>query len=198
MKRIAIYTRVSTDEQTTENQQQVLTAWAQNAGGRIVAVFDDNGISGSVPLPDRPAGQALLQAATRREFDQLAVWSTDRLGRSLADLLNTLMQLHALGIDLFIRTQSLDTSTPAGRAMFQMLGVFAEFEREMIRDRVRAGIRRAQKQGKHCGRPPISEAKEAAILRLRAGGMGIRAIARELKTGVGTVQRTIKGASDET
>jgi len=193
-RRIAIYTRVSTDEQTTENQLQTLTDWAERAGFTIAAVFDDSGVSGSVPLKDREGGRALLDAATRREFDQLAVWAVDRIGRSLIDLLGTLMALHETGVDLYIHTQALDTSTPSGRAMFQMLGVFAEFEREMIRDRVRAGIKRAQKAGKHCGRPPISKERKDEILRLRAAGTGIRTIARELGTGVGTVRRTIKGA----
>jgi len=190
VKRIAIYTRVSTDEQTTENQLQTLTEWAERQGATISRVFDDNGVSGRTPLNRRKAGRALLQAATRREFDQLAVWSVDRLGRSMVDLLHTLQALHASDVDLYVHTQALDTATPAGRAMFQMLGVFAEFEREMIRDRVRAGLDRARKSGKKLGRRQTKHADE--IRRRLTAGESTRSIARTLGVGVATVNR-IKG-----
>lgn len=193
MKRIAIYTRVSTDEQTTENQQAVLTEWAARTGGRVVAAFDDNGVSGTLALDKRKAGKAMLDAATRREFDQLAVWAVDRLGRSLLDLLNNLMQLQASGVDLYIHTQAIDSSTPAGKAMFQMLGVFAEFERSMIRERVLAGMARAKAAGKHCGRPTVSEEKADEIRQMRSAGVGVRKTARLCGVGVSTVQRIDKG-----
>jgi len=192
MKRIAIYTRVSTDEQTTENQLAVLSEWAARTGGQVVAVFDDNGVSGKVPLSRRKEGRALLKAAARREFDQLAVWSVDRLGRSIADLIHTLQALQSTGVDLYVHTQALDTATSAGRAMYHMLGVFAEFERDMIRDRVRAGLDRARRKGTKLGRRPTKHADE--IRRRLAAGESTRSIARTLGVGVATVNR-YKGES---
>jgi DNA invertase Pin-like site-specific DNA recombinase len=117
-------------------------------------------------------------------------WSVDRLGRSLQDLVGFLSELHALGIDLFLHQQGLDTTTPAGKAMFQMMGVFAEFERSMIRERVKAGLERARAQGTPLGRPPIDQAIEAAIrVDLQRGRLGIRKLAALHRVGVGTVQR---------
>jgi DNA invertase Pin-like site-specific DNA recombinase len=101
----------------------------------------------------RPAFDALCRDATKREFDMVMAWSVDRLGRSLQDLVGFLSELHALKIDLFLHQQGLDTTTPSGKAMFQMLGVFAEFERAMIKERVRAGLARARSEGKTLGRP---------------------------------------------
>ncbi len=121
------------------------------------------------------------------------MWSVDRLGRSLQDLVGFLSELHALGIDLMLHQQGLDTTTPAGKAMFQMMGVFAEFERAMIQERVRAGLRRAKaqgtKSGKPFGRPRIEAATETAIRKALAKGTGIRKVAAEVGVGVGTVQR---------
>jgi DNA invertase Pin-like site-specific DNA recombinase len=117
-------------------------------------------------------------------------WSVDRLGRSLQDLVAFLSDLHALGIDLFLRQQGVDTTTPAGKALFQMMGVFAEFERSMIRERVKAGLQRAKAQGKTLGRPTIDAGTEAAILGdLKAGRMGVMKIEKARGVGVGTVQR---------
>jgi len=113
----------------------------------VVQVFEDAGISGAKGRKDRPALDALLKTVARREVDMVAAWSVDRLGRSLTDLLDFLRELHAKGVDLFLHQQGLDTSTPSGRAMFQMMGVFAEFERAMIRERVLAGLARAKEQG---------------------------------------------------
>jgi DNA invertase Pin-like site-specific DNA recombinase len=135
----------------------------------------------------------MLKAATRREFDLVAAWSVDRLGRSLQDLIGLLGELHALRVDLFLHQQGLDTSTPAGKAMFQMMGVFAEFERAMIRERVQAGLQRARAQGKRLGRPRVAEHLEERIRTLRAGGMGIRKVAREVGVGVSVVQRVVGG-----
>jgi DNA invertase Pin-like site-specific DNA recombinase len=133
----------------------------------------------------------MLKAATRREFDLVAAWSVDRLGRSLQDLVGFLSELHSLRVDLFLHRQGLDTSTPAGKAMFQMMGVFAEFERAMIRERIQAGLQRARAQGKALGRPRIAEHLEERIRTLRASGMGIRKAAREIGVGVSVVQRVV-------
>src|SRR6516165_8266509 len=116
-------------------------------------------------------------------------WSVDRLGRSLQGLIGFLSELHTLHVDLYLHQQHLDTTTPSGRAMFQMLGVFAEFERAMIAERVRAGLARARANGAKLGRPKISAATEEAIRRELAGGSGVRRTAALLRVGVGTVAR---------
>src|SRR5262249_35605007 len=139
-KRVAVYVRVSTDGQTVENQLRDLRAAAKRHGWQIAEVFDDNGISGAKPRDERPGLRRLMQGVARREFDMVAAWAVDRLGRSLQDLVGFLGELHAKDVDLYLHQQGLDTSTPAGKAMFQMLGVFAEFERAILRDRVRSGL----------------------------------------------------------
>ena len=196
-KRVALYLRVSTSEQTTRNQRRELRQVAERHGWDVVATFEDAGISGSKGRDERPGFDALMKAVARREIDMVAAWSVDRLGRSLMDLLAFLRDLHAKGVDLFLHQQGLDTSTPSGRAMFQMLGVFAEFERAMIRERVMAGLARARSEGKQLGRRPVEQAKARkvkAALALRAQGIGIRRIAREVGLGVGTVLRLVDAA----
>jgi DNA invertase Pin-like site-specific DNA recombinase len=134
-------------------------------------VYKDHGISGIRGRDKRPAFDKLCRDAARREFDVVMAWSVDRLGRSL----------HALKIDLFLRQQGLDTTTPAGKAMFQMMGVFAEFERAMIAERVRAGLARARGEGKRLGRPPIAPPLEKRIREALAtpGRPGVRVIAKQ-------------------
>ena len=191
-KRVALYVRVSTSEQNTKNQRRELREVAERHGWEVVKVFEDAGISGGKGRKDRPGLDSLLKAVTRREVDLVAAWAVDRLGRSLTDLLGLLTELHAKGVDLYLHQQGLDTSTPAGRAMFQMMGVFAEFERSMIRERVMAGLARAREEGTKLGRRPIeaTDAEKAAAVRaMLAKGTGIRRIAGELKVGVGTVIR---------
>src|SRR5436190_22364452 len=191
-KRVAIYLRVSTSEQSTTNQRRELHAVAKRHGWSVVRVFEDAGISGAKGRKDRPALDALLKAVARREVDMVAAWSVDRLGRSLTDLLDFLRELHAKGVDLFLHQQGLDTSTPSGQAMFQMMGVFAQFERAMIRERVLAGLARAKEQGINLGRRRLEDsdaAKVAAIRKALAAKREVRQIARDLKTGVGTVLR---------
>ncbi len=156
MKRAAIYLRVSTQDQTTSNQEHELRQVAERAGWQLAKVYKDHGISGAKSRNGRPAFDALCRDATKRQFDVVMAWNVDRLGRSLKDLVAFLSELHALGIDLFLHQQGLDTTTPAGKAMFQMLGVFAEFERSIIQERVRAGLRRAKREGKRLGRPPVA------------------------------------------
>jgi DNA invertase Pin-like site-specific DNA recombinase len=195
-KQAAIYARVSTDGQTTENQIQALREAAERMGWEVCAEFVDNGISGAKGRDQRPKLDALLRGAVRRDFDVVMAWSVDRLGRSLQDLVGLLGELHAKGVDLFLHQQGVDTTTPAGKAMFQMLGVFAEFERAMIRDRVRAGQARARAQGKHIGRPRTDPRREDAIRALRTKGIGIRRIARDLGVGVSVVQRVLGGSAE--
>jgi len=192
--RVAIYVRVSTNEQTTENQINQLTLWAKRAGHEIVQVFDDSGISGAKGRDSRPQFDRLLKGAVRHEFDMVAAWSVDRLGRSLRHLVDFLQELHAADIELYLHQQALDTSTPAGRALFQMMGVFAEFERSMISERVKAGLARAKSNGKILGRPKVSGETETQILALRAKGLGILKIGKQLGIGTGTVQRVLNEA----
>lgn len=191
-KRVALYLRVSTAEQTTRNQRRELKAVAERHGWEVVSIFEDAGVSGAKGRRDRPGLDALLKAVARREIDMVAAWSVDRIGRSLTDLLDVLKELHAKGVDLFLHQQGLDTSTPSGRAMFQMMGVFAEFERAMIRERVLAGIARAREDGTRLGRRPVEETdarKVKAVHELRGKGLGVRRIARDVGLGVGTVLR---------
>ena len=194
-KRVVLYLRVSTGEQTTKTQRRELEAVAAHMGWTVVTVFEDAGISGAKGRDARPAYDALLKAVTRREVDLVASWSVDRLGRSLVDLLSFLGELHAKRCDLYLHQQGVDTSTPAGRALFQMLGVFAEFERAIIQERVRAGLARARAAGTRLGRPTVGESLEARIRELKAEGLGIRKIAWTLGTGVSVVQRVTKAAS---
>jgi DNA invertase Pin-like site-specific DNA recombinase len=192
-KRVALYVRVSTDDQTTDNQQQDLQAVAVRHGWCVVAILTDQGISGGKGREKRPGLDQLLRGVARREFDLVAAWSVDRLGRSLQDLVGLLAELHSKGVDLYLHQQGIDTTTPAGKALFGMLGVFAEFERAMIVDRVKAGLRRAKAQGKRLGRPPVAPQIEDAIRAHLARGMGLRATARAAKVGLGTVQRVKAG-----
>jgi len=194
-KRVAIYARVSTDGQTTDNQTQELRAVAERHGWDIVNEFVDQGISGAKGRDMRPAFDAMLKGAMRREFDVIMSWSVDRLGRSLQHLVEFLSEVHAKGVDLYMHQQAIDTTTPAGKAMFQMCGVFAEFERAMIQERVKAGLERAKAQGKVLGRPKVKEGTEADIKRLREGGMGKRKIATQLGVGVSTVMRVLGKAA---
>src|ERR1700720_3821316 len=178
MKRVAIYLRVSTSRQDTENQLRELSAVADRSGWEIWKVYEDAGISGAKGRDQRPGLDAMMKAVNAKEFDMVATWSVDRLGRSLTDLLSILQGLHEKGVGLFLHQQGLDTPTTAGKAMFQMLGVFAEFERGIIRERVNAGLARAREKGTVLGRRRTAAAVEKRIRSLRAKGMGILKIGR--------------------
>ena len=193
MKRVAIYLRVSTSKQETSNQRRELEAVAARSGWQIVKIYEDAGISGAKGRDQRPGLDAMMKAVNSKEFDMVATWSVDRLGRSLTDLLCILQGLHEKGIDLFLHQQGLDSSTTAGKAMFQMLGVFAEFERGIIRERVNAGLARARANGTKLGRRPVKPAVEARIRQLRAKGTGILKIGRTLGVGTSVVQRVVGG-----
>ncbi len=188
MKRIALYARVSTDKQTCENQLQELRTIAERMNYTIVAEFVDNGISGMKTRQNRPALDQLMKSATQRKFDMVMCWSIDRLGRSLQNLVEILNELQALKIDLFFLQQGMDTSTPSGRMIFSVFGAIGEFERNLIRERVIAGQKRAVANGVKIGRPSkMNDGLRSAIQILREKGMGIKQIARELKVGIGTV-----------
>ncbi len=189
-KRAALYLRVSTDDQTCETQRRELLIAAQRHGWAIAAEYRDDGISGAKGRDRRPAFDALLKGAVRRDFDLIAAWSVDRLSRSVADLVAFLGELHASGIGLYLHQQGIDTTTPAGKAMFQMMGVFAEFERAMIAERVKAGVaRKRSEQGGRWGRGRVSAELETAILQELRNGTGVQRTSRLLGCGVSTVQR---------
>lgn len=194
--RVAIYARVSTDDQTTDNQLLELRTWADRAGHTVVAEYVDNGISGAKGRDARPQFDKMLKDAVRRKFDLVAAWSVDRLGRSLIGLIECLQELHGAGVDLFLHQQAVDTTTPGGRAMFQMLGVFAEFERAMVQERVRAGMARARAGGATFGRPKIDAEKEDQIRALLGQGLGIVSVAKRVGCGVSAVQRVKREAVD--
>ncbi len=201
--RVAIYARVSTDGQSVNAQLAELREVAERRGWEVVAEFTDKGISGAKGRDQRPALDAMLKAATRREFDTVMAWSVDRLGRSLQHLVAGLGELRAADVGLYLHKQGLDTSTPSGRAMFGMLAIFAEFERDMIVERVRAGIKQARaeqargverlhKNGrvkKAIGRPKVNGEVARRVGELRGQGWGVNRIARELGIGSGTVRR---------
>jgi len=185
----AIYVRVSTDKQTIENQVAALHQIAERRGWEVVEQYHDAGISGSKGRDGRPGLDRMLKDASKRRFDVVMTWAIDRLGRSLIDLLGTIQTLEACGVDLYLDQQSIDTTTPAGKLMFQVCGAFAEFERSMIRQRVHAGLKRAVAQGKQLGRPRIDAALEKRIQAQLRLGKGMLKVARECGVGSGTVQR---------
>ena len=181
--RAAIYCRVSTDKQTTENQNRELNRVAKKMGWKISAVYSDV-ISGATD--NRPELNDLMLSVTRNEVDVVMAWSVDRLGRSVQHLAGLLSDLHSKGVNLYLHQQGLDTTTPSGKAMFQMMGVFAEFEREMLRERINAGLSRAKEQGtktgRPIGRPVIPPMKIRKVKELREQGITYKKIA--LATGV--------------
>ncbi|OEJ64939.1 recombinase family protein [Magnetovibrio blakemorei] len=189
-KRVAIYVRVSTDGQTVDNQLADLNAVAQRMDWEIVHVYRDDGISGAKGRDQRPGFNELLKGITRREFDLIAAWSVCRIGRSLKDLIGFLSEIHERDIGLYLHKQGLDTSTPSGRMMFQLLGVFSEYERAMIQDRVRAGVQRKMKDPTyHHGRPSTNKTKLDAIRDFLQQGNGIHKTAKHVGCGVSVVQR---------
>lgn len=196
-RQVAVYSRVSTDGQNTVNQTRELRAVAERHGWEVVAEFTDHGISGSKGREQRPQFDQLIRGAVRRDFEMIMAWSVDRLGRSLQDLVGFLGEIHAKGIDLYLHQQGVDTTTPAGKALFQMLGVFAEFERSMIQERVKSGLSRARAQGKALGRPKVGAEVERRILGARTEGLGIQRIAKREGVGVSVVQRVLKETAAE-
>ena len=160
-KRVALYLRVSSDSQTVENQLQELQAVAQRLDWHIVEVLADEGISGAKGRDKRPGYDKLMKMVARKEIQLIACWSVDRLGRSLQHLVTFLGEINERGVDLYLHTQGLDTSTAAGRAMFSMLSVFAEFERSILRQRIMAGLARSTKRA---GRPRLDPMSATSMI----------------------------------
>ena len=198
-KRAAMYLRVSTGEQTTENQRLALQETAQRRGWEVVAIYEDVGVSGAKGREKRPSLSQMLDDAQRRHFDVLMAWSLDRLGRSVMDLLKTSQHLEACGVDMYLDQQAIDTSTPTGRAFYTVAGAFAELERGVIRERVKAGLARAKEKGtrsgKPIGRPPLSQGTRKTILEARAAGRSLRQTAKDCGVALSTVQRVLASAA---
>ncbi len=196
-KKVAIYARVSTaNGQTPENQIRELRAVAARHGWHVSAEFVDHGISGAKGRGQRPEFDNLCRAIARKEFELVMAWSVDRLGRSLQDLVAFLSELHAKDVDLYLDRQGIDTTTPVGKAMFQMMGVFAEFERAIIRERIMAGLSRAKEGGTKSGRPigrpkTVTPEMEEAIRSARTDGNSLRKIAEQVGTSLRSVQRVL-------
>ena len=180
-----IYARVSTTEQTTDNQTLELRKIAERNGWTVEAVYEDT-ISGA--KSKRPELDKLLKGVIRKEFDVVMVWDVSRLGRSLQHLVALLSEFHAKDVNLYIHQQGLDTTTPSGKAMFQMMGVFSELERSLIQERVKAGLARARSQGKVLGRPAVPPIKLRKIKALRQQGLSYRAIAKRTGVSYGKIQ----------
>jgi DNA invertase Pin-like site-specific DNA recombinase len=189
LKQAALYVRVSTDNQSVQNQTRELGQIAQRRGWQVVETYSDAGISGGKGRDKRPGLDQMLNDAGRRKFGIVMAWSIDRLGRSLIDLLHTVQNLEAYGVDLYLDQQSIDTTTPAGKLMFQITGAFAEFERSMIQQRVKLGLKRAVAQGKQLGRPTIASELERKAQRHLRKGTGILKVAKMVGLGTGTVHR---------
>jgi DNA invertase Pin-like site-specific DNA recombinase len=190
VKRAAIYMRVSTNNgQTTENQRLELEKIAAARGWQVVEIYADAGISGAKGREKRPGLDRLLKDAGRRRFDVVMAWAIDRIGRSLLDLLSIIQDLDAVGVDLYLDQQHLDTTTPTGRLLFQITGAFAEYERGIIRERIKAGLQRARAQGKRLGRAKVADEVDRAVRASLASGTGILKTARTLGIGTKTVQR---------
>ena len=205
-KRAALYVRVSTDHQSVENQIRELRQVAERRGWTIEEIYRDAGISGAKGRDQRPGLDSMLKDAGRRRFDVVMAWAIDRLGRSLTDLLETIKHLEAVGVDLYLDQQHLDTTTPHGKLLFQITGAFAEFERSMIQQRVRAGLKvvrdKLARDGKFetrrgvirtkLGRPGAEPEKIELARRELAKGTGIIKTAKLVGLGVGTVHRLRK------
>lgn len=194
-KRAALYLRVSTDGQTTENQRLLLAEVAERRGWSVVAVYEDAGISGAKGREKRPAFDRMLKDAARRRFDVLMVAAIDRLGRSTATVSVALAELAEAGVEPYCHREGMDGTTAYGRAMLNMASVFAELERDLIRDRVKAGLARVKAQGKRLGRPPVASDVCQRVRAMRAEGVPLRRIAAECDVALSTVQKVLAEAT---
>ena len=187
-----IYSRVSTNDQTVDNQLKILREVAEKKGLEVVQEISDEGISGAKGRDEREGFNELIKGSIQKEWDIILVWDVSRLGRSLQHLVSFLDDIHSAKCDLYIHQSGLDTSTASGKMMFQMIGVFSEFERSMIRERVIAGQQRAKAEGKHIGRKTnVNDGIITAVYQLRKNNVPIKKIAKDLQIGVGTVYKIL-------
>ena len=192
MKKCVIYSRVSTSSQEVENQIKLLKEISKQKGFELVDVISDV-MSGSKGRNERKGFDKLIKGSIRKEWDSILVWSVDRLGRSLKDLVSFLDDINSVGCDLYIHQSGIDSSTSSGKMMFQMIGVFAEFERSMISERVKLGMKRTNKK---IGRPTnINEGLITSVKFMKDKGVGVRQIATDLKIGVGTVYKVLENVA---
>ncbi len=189
VKKVAIYARVSTDRQSTESQLNALREYAGKRAWAISKEYIDEGYTGS--NTKRPAFNAMMADARKRKFDVLLVYKLDRLSRSLKDLITTLDDLKSMGIDFISYDNGLDTTTPTGRLIFNVVGAVAEFEKDIIRERVRAGLENAKRKGKRLGRPPVSPRLVDEAKKLRSEGMSFRQIGKQLGIPESTVRANV-------
>lgn len=196
-KRLAIYARVSKDEQTVENQTDALREWGERSGLTVVQVYTDEAISGAKGRDKRPGYDAMLKDAQRRKFDVLAVWHVDRLGRGTLDALTNIEILQAAGVALWVQLLGMDTRTPVGRLALEMTLSFAQFERTLNVERTKLGIARARKAGKRIGRAPVDMLREERVRSLLRGGMGQLKAAKEAGVGTSVAQRIARELKEE-
>ena len=192
--RVALYARCSTAEQTVAPQLDTLRGYATARRLEVVEEYVDHGISGSKDR--RPALDELMAKAKGRSFDAVAVVKLDRLARSMRHLTQLAAELEALGVDLIVTDQGIDTSTPAGRLLFNVLAAIGEFELDLIRERTRAGLRAAKRRGRRLGRPRIHIPLGRAQAML-SEGQSVAAVARALGVSRGTLQRVLKNVSGQ-
>ena len=192
MQRVVIYGRVSTQDQTCENQVQLFKQIIEYNGWELIDTYLDRGISGTKGRTKRTEFDRLWKDMVRRKFDKVMVWDISRLGRSLQYLVEFLNEAMAVNCDMYIHQSGLDTSTPSGRMLFQMVGVFSEFEREMISERVKLGLQRVKSNGKKLGRPKrINTNIQTEAMKLSAEGKSLTAIAKTLSISKTSAYRII-------
>jgi DNA invertase Pin-like site-specific DNA recombinase len=187
--RAAIYARVSTGKQERDMQLRECRAHCRRAGWALAGEYTD---TASGAKRERPGLDDLMALCRRRRVDLVVIWKLDRLSRSLADLLGTAEELKALGIDLVSLHDQIDTTTPTGKALFQLVGVFAEFERGILRERVRAGLQAARARGARLGRPPVDPKRVKAARVLMKQGLSLRRAAKKIGMGAATLSRALK------
>jgi DNA invertase Pin-like site-specific DNA recombinase len=195
-EKVVIYGRVSTNDQTTENQLIKLKEIVSLNGWELVGEYVEEGISGSKGRDKRPQFDKLCKDMVRRKFNRVLVWDVSRLGRSLQHLVEFLNDVQSVGCNLYIHQSGLDTSTPSGRMMFQMVGVFSEFERSMISERVKLGLNRVKVKGKELGRPiKVDESFVEKVKRLWGKGMTLDQIREKVDLSRSTIYRVVKDQS---
>ena len=193
MNRAVIYSRVSTNEQTVENQLRVLREVAEKRGLEVVREISDEGISGAKGRDERQGFDELIKGSVKNEWDIILVWDVSRLGRSLKHLVSFLEDIQSAHCDMYIHQSGIDTSTASGKMMFGMLSVFSEFERSMIRERVIAGQQRAVANGVKLGRKTnVNDGIITAVYHMRQNNVPIKRIAKDLQIGVGTVYKVLE------
>ncbi len=195
-KNAVIYARVSTAHQTVENQLIELRATAQRMGLRVIREITDSGISGTKGRRERPGFNDIFLMIQRKQVDVVMSWSIDRLGRSIQDLVGFMDEVQSAGVDLYIHQQAINTATPAGRMVFGIFSALGEYERELIRERINAGLSRARAEGKKLGRPTnVNDSVRTSVRLLREKGHSIHKIAKQLRIGVGTTQKILAAAA---